>query len=101
MKLSPVGLNQQSGHGGTVFDTLLRYGTTTILYDTAYLNSNVRALASLAGVLIDHGAVATIDSAIKLPSWLEVLTDESSTSTPNYLFLPTVINNRGAEGIYT
>lgn len=100
VKLSPVGLNQQSDCGGTVFDTLLQYGTWNILYDTAYLNSNVRALASLSGALIDHGAVATIDSATKLPSWLEVLTNECFTFNANYLFLPTVINDHGAEGIY-
>ena len=82
-----------------MFDTLLQYGTDNILYDTAYLNSNVRALASLSGALVDHGAVATIDSATKLPGWLEVLTYEYFTSNPNYLFLPIVINARGAEGI--
>lgn len=100
VELSPVGLNQQSSFGGTVFDTLLHIGTHGVLDDTDDLSSDVRALASLSRVLIDHGAVVTIESAIKLPTYLEILDYHDFKSSPNYLFLPTVIDDCGAEGIY-
>lgn len=100
MKLSPVALNQQSSCGGTVFDTLLKYGARGIFDDMTYLGSNIRALSRLSGVLIDHGAIITTDSAIRLPSCLDIPKYCYFKSSPNYLFLPTVIDDRGAEGIY-
>lgn len=100
VELSPVGLNQQSIFGGTVFDTLLHFGGLGILGDTDNLSSDVRALASLSRVLIDHGAVVTIESAIELPTYFGIFYHHYSKSITNYLFLPTVIDDCGAEGIY-
>ncbi|BCS23740.1 uncharacterized protein APUU_40184S [Aspergillus puulaauensis] len=97
MRISPAGLNQQSDRGGTVFDTLLLQGTSRMGHGTSTLGISIPALTSLGTTLLEHGAVVTADLVTELTSVPKLIIRPSTICTPNYLFLPTVIDRCGPE----
>lgn len=100
MRLCPTGPNQQSDHGGTVFDTLLQQGTRGRGGGTSTLGVCIPALTGLGITLLEHGAVVTVDLVTRLWIGPKFAAFPYLMSTPNYLFLPTVIDKCGPEGIY-